>query len=128
MVGGQSLQARHRQVTDPPIVDPATLTAVLGGNPNPALVALVAGAASDAVAAVVDPPPDPLPDGWVWPDGVTAGALGVAVEAFREIQSGGAGIQLDADTITQLPRITSASVVRYSVFWAPTRAVGGMVG
>lgn len=124
-------RARHRhrlQVTDPPIVDPDALAALIGGRPDPALVELVAGAASDAVAVVVDPPPDPLPDGWAWPDGVRLGGLGVGVECYRAVQTAGTGYQLDADTIAEVSRITSALVARYSALWAPNRAVGGMVG
>lgn len=115
-------------MTDPPIVDVDALAALIGGRPDMVLVALCAEAASDAVAVVVDPPPDPPPDGWVWPASVTVGGLGVALEVYRSTQAAATGYQLDADTVAEVSRITSATIARYSALWAPTRAVGGMVG
>lgn len=115
-------------MTDPPIVTGDELVAWLKGAPDADVAALCAGAASDAVAAVVDPPPDPLPEDWAWADGVRLAGLGVAGDAYKSLSAPGGGYVLDEVTFTDVFRLTSTIVRRYEPFYAASRAIGGMVG
>ena len=114
----------------PPIVDPDALAAYLKGSPDPALVALCAGAASEAIAAVVDPLP--VDDGGapvgVWSDGVTLAGMGVAADAYKSLSALGGGYQMDELTMSDAFRIVSTLLRRYEAFYNPARAVGGMIG
>lgn len=112
----------------PPIVDPAVLTAWLGGVPNPDVVALCAAAADEAVRAVVDPPPADAPPEWVWPSGVSLAGLGVAGDTYKALSAPGGGYALDDVVFTDAFKLTSALLRKYEPLINPERAVGGMVG
>jgi hypothetical protein len=120
-------------VPAPPIVDPAILAAWLGGSPNPDLVDLCAQAASDAIAVVVEPAPidadtDDVPDGWDWAAGVKLSGLGVAGDAYKALSAPGGGYQLDEVVYTDVFRMVSNLVRKYEALYAPSRAIGGLVG
>lgn len=112
----------------PAIITGADVAEFLKGTPDTGLCDLVAGAANEAIGAVVDAPPDPLPDPWVWPSGVRLAALGVATDAYKSLSAPGGGYQLDEVTVTDVWTVTSALVRRYEPFYNPARAIGGMVG
>ena len=113
----------------PPIITGEELAAFLKGTPDPALCALCAGAASEALEALVDQYLDevtgePLP----WSDGVRLAGTGVAADAYKSLSAPGGGYQMDEFTSTDVFRIVSTLLRRYEPFYNPTRAVGGMIG
>lgn len=114
--------------TTPPIITGDELAAWLKGTPDLTLCELCASAASDAVAAVIDPPPSPLPDGWVWADGARLAGLGVGGGAYKHLTAPGGGYQLDEVTYTDVFAVTSVALRKYSAFLAPLSAVGTMIG
>ena len=112
----------------PPIVTGAELATFLGGAPNAAVCDLCAGAASEALSALVvldlDDQGAPLP----WSDGVRLAGMGVAADAYKSLSAPGGGYQMDELTTADAYRIVSTLLRRYEPFYNPTRAVGGMVG
>ena len=112
----------------PPIVTGAELAAFLGGTPNAALVELCAGAASEALFAIVDLYVDDAGDPLPWPDGVRLAGIGVAADAYKSLSAPGGGYQMDELTTAEAFRIVSTLLRRYEPFYNPSRAVGGMVG
>lgn len=112
----------------PPILAAEDLAQLLGPQADIGLCEVIAPAVSDAVAAVVDAPPDPLPDGWVWPAGVTATGIGVGTDVYKSLVSPGGGFQMDEFTATDAYRITSVILRRYEPLYNPVRAVKGMIG
>lgn len=113
----------------PPIITGEELAAFLKGAPDPVLCDLVADAASEAVAAVVDQyidetTGDPEP----WTAGVRLAATGVAADAYKSLSAPGGGYQMDEVTTAEAFRIVSTLLRRYEPFYNPTRAVAGMIG
>ena len=115
--------------TTPPIVSGAELALFLKGAPDQVLCDLCAGAASEALAAVVDQYVDEVTgDPEPWPDGVRLAGIGVAADAYKSLSAPGGGYQMDEVTTAEAFRIVSTLLRRYEPFYNPVRAVGGMVG
>jgi hypothetical protein len=112
----------------PPIITGDELAGFLKGQPDPALCDLCAGAASEALAAIVDAYVDDAGDPLPWSDGVRLAGLGVAADAYKSLSAPGGGYQMDEVTTAEAFRIVSTLLRRYEPFYNPTRAVGSMIG
>lgn len=106
------------------IITGADLADHLGGAPDVALCDLLAGAISETLAALVDPPTDPAP----WPYGTRSAALMAGADMYKAATGTGGGYQLDATSYTDAFRMTPTFLRRYESLFATNRAVRGMAG
>lgn len=106
------------------IITGAELAEWLGGNPPAGQTDLIAAAISEVLAGLVDNPAEGEP----WPAAVTFSAYGAGADMFKAATGTGGGYQLDANSFTDVYRMTPTFLRRYEPLWGSARRVKGMVG